>query len=97
MDYTNVKIRKRSGTLVDFDGSKIHSAIAKAIRSTSEDNMLEHNDSAIGILADTVYRSVLSKLEEAVAPDDGVDDSLVDVVFEIEHIQDVVEEVLAET
>ena len=86
-------IRKRDGTVQDFDISKIESAIAKAFAETGEGNREKAK-----AVAELAHQKVVAMCVQAgtAAPDDPIAMKCVDGSPAVEEIQDLVEQALME-
>ena len=86
-------IRKRDGTVQDFDISKIESAIAKAFAETGEGNREKAKT-----VAELAHQKVVAMCVQAgtAAPEDPIAMKCVDGSPAVEEIQDLVEQALME-
>ncbi len=86
-------IRKRDGTVQDFDISKIESAIAKAFAETGEGNREKAK-----AVAELAHQKVVAMCVQAgtAAPDDPIAKKCIDGSPAVEEIQDLVEQALME-
>lgn len=74
-----IKVVKRDGSIVDFDGKKIEVAIAKANEETLDEGFLEMNKAEVEKIVNKVKERIFNEFEEKV---------------NVENVQDLVEEEL---
>ncbi len=88
MELTDLKVKKRDDSYVEFDKSKISNAIYKAVLA-SHDNKEQLDRSIADTLANMVCTCIYDKIN-----DPELDVSSCDIIISVESIQDIVERIL---